>query len=94
MCAGGEGGGFVREDSVAELPRGSHVRGAEVFPQPPFGEVRQVDGAVKPPSAVVVPEVVIGTAGFLAAGDFLRFHSDVVVWIHNIAMPGKAERPS
>ena len=65
--------------------------------QPPLGEVRHVDGAIQPPGAVVVPEMVVGSRGLLTAGNDGRcdlIHGDVVVWIHDIAMPGKTKRPS
>lgn len=78
MWSGGEGGfGIFRQNEVADLACGMHIRGAEVFPQPPFGEVRQVKGAVQPPGAVVVPQVMIEAARFLSAGDDVWVHGDV-----------------
>ena len=58
--------------------------------------VGQVEGRVEPPTAVVVPEVVVGTGGLLPAGDdgWGGVHGDVVVVVHDIAMAGKSERPN
>ena len=59
--------------------------------------VGKMEGAVKPPGAVVVPQVMVWSSGLLAAGNNRgcdRVHGDVVVLVHDTAMPGKTERPS
>jgi hypothetical protein len=53
-----------------------------------------MNGRVQPPSAVVVPQVVIWASGLLATGEGDRFcgHWDVMVGIHDIRSPGKTKR--
>lgn len=53
-----------------------------------------MDGRVEPPSAVVVPQVVIRAGGLLALGDGDRLggHWDVMDGIHDIGSPGKTKR--
>ena len=71
------------ENPVAFPPGGFQVAGAEVPPYAELGVVRTVDGVVQPPGAVVVPEMVVVSRGFLAAGNGggVRIHGDVVVWL-------------
>ena len=59
------------------------VPGPEAGADAPGGAVRQVEGAVEPPVAVVVPKVVERPRVLLAAGDEGRVrcvHGDVVIW--------------
>jgi hypothetical protein len=53
-----------------------------------------MDRGVKPPGAVVIPQVVIQASGLLATGEGDRFcvHWDVMVGIHDIGSPGKTKR--
>lgn len=48
-------------------------------------------GAVEPPIAMVVPEMVVRPRSLLTAGDngLSGIHEDVVFWIHDAAVPGK-----
>ena len=82
----------AREDGVAAEAGARWIVRLEIHADPLCGAVRQVDGAVQPPGAVVVPEMVVGSRSLLTAGNDGRcdlIHGDVVVWIHDIAMPGK-----
>ncbi len=61
----------------------SGITGAQVHADPLGGAARQVEGAVKPPGAVVVPEVVVGPRRLLTAGEGGGDgdgHGDVVVF--------------
>jgi hypothetical protein len=79
---------------VAFLTRGNDVRGLQIETNPVGGEIRAMNGRVQPPSAVVVPQVVIWASGLLATGEGDRFcgHWDVMVGIHDIRSPGKTKR--
>ena len=68
-----EGWDFLScQNPVAEGARGLDVAGVEVHAHPLGGEIRQVQGSVEPPGSVVVPEVVVGARGLLAAGQLGR----------------------
>lgn len=72
-CGGCGGGGQAAdggpEDAVAPRDGGFQILGAEAFSDPLRSAVRQVERAVDPPVAVVVPKVVERSRVLLAAGD-------------------------
>ena len=75
--------GYVSgENAVADVAGHDDVGSAEAYADALGGAVRQVDGAVEPPGAVVVPQVVVRTRGLLAAGEGRGGygHGDVVVF--------------
>jgi hypothetical protein len=79
---------------VTFLTRGDDVSGLQIEPDPVRGEIRTMDRRVQPPSAVVIPQMVIWASGLLATGEGDRFcgHWDVMVGIHDIGSPGKTKR--
>ena len=85
------------ENVVAAEAGGLQIACPEVHAHAFGGAIGQMEGPMEPPVSVVVPEMVVGSRGLLTAGNDGRcdlIHGDVVVWIHDIAMPGKTERPS
>ncbi len=59
---------MLGEDPFAEIAGFGSIRGAEVHPDAAGCAVGKVFGTVKPPSAVVVPQVVIWARRLLASG--------------------------
>jgi hypothetical protein len=78
-----------REQGIPKLAGVLDLSGAQREPQALLGEVGQVDRAVAPEGAVVIPEMVVGVAGLATDGQF-RFliHRCMLSGAH---APGGAE---
>lgn len=58
----------ARKDHIAFTARDLNIVGVKIDTDPISGAVGFVDCSVKPPGAIVVPEMMVRTGGLLSAG--------------------------
>lgn len=59
----------LEKDAVTQAAGGGNLPHAEAHPDAAGGPVREMLGAVEPPDAVVVPEMMVEPAHLLARGE-------------------------